>query len=81
MEQAPMPLDQTMPGHINPVQWQQAQSVARQTCARFFRDGGTPEDALDAFGLSADETASIDWSRAVDAIAQTLCMTPHRRAA
>jgi hypothetical protein len=81
MEQAPMPLDRTTPGHINPVQWQQAQGIARQTCARVFRDGGTPEDALDAFGLSADETASIDWSRAVDAIAQTLCMTPHRRAA
>jgi hypothetical protein len=76
-----MTLDRTIPDFVNPVQWQQAQGVARQTCARFFRDGGTPEDALEAFGLSADETAAIDWSRAVDAIAQTLCTTPQRRAA
>ena len=70
-----------IPDHVNPVQWQQAQGVARQTCARFFRDGGTPEDALKAFGLSITETAERDWSRAVDAIAQTLCAAPQRRAA
>lgn len=69
------------PDHVNPVQWQQAQGIARQTCARFFRDGGTPEDALSAFGLSAGETSALDWSRAVDAIAQTLCSAPVRRAA
>jgi hypothetical protein len=55
--------------------------VARQTCARFFRDGGTPEDALNAFGLSGDETVALDWSRAVDSIAQTLCSAPVRRVA
>jgi hypothetical protein len=69
------------PDHVNPVQWQQAQGVARQTCARFFRDGGTPEDALKAFGVSAGEITGLDWSRAVDAIAQTLCYAPQRRAA
>jgi hypothetical protein len=69
------------PDHVNPVQWQQAQGVARQTCARFFRDGGTPEDALNAFGLSGDETVALDWSRAVDSIAQTLCSAPVRRVA
>ncbi len=69
------------PDHVNPVQWQQAQGVARQTCARFFRDGGAPEDALKAFGLSAGEITGLDWSRAVDAIAQTLCSAPQRRAA
>jgi hypothetical protein len=71
----------SIPDHVNPVQWQQAQGVARQTCARFFRDGGTPEDALKAFGLSAGETSALDWSRAVDAIAQTLCSAPIRRVA
>lgn len=69
------------PVHVNPVQWQQAQGVARQTCARFFRDGGTPQDALQAFELSVGEFADLDWSRAVDAIAQTLCSAPQRRAA
>jgi hypothetical protein len=69
------------PDHVNPVQWQQAQGVARQTCARFFRDGGRPEDALKAFGLSDSELEGLDWSRAVDAIALTLCSAPQRRAA
>ena len=63
------------------IEWQQAQGVARQTCARFFRDGGTPEDAVKAFGLSIGEFAGLDWSRAVDAIARTLCSAPQRRAA
>ncbi len=69
------------PDHVNPVQWQHAQGIARQTCARFFRDGGTPEDALKAFGLSSGEGTGLDWSRAVDSIAQTLCSAPQRRAA
>jgi hypothetical protein len=69
------------PDHVNPVQWQQAQGVARQTCARFFRDGGTPEDALKAFGVSTCEVSGLDWDRAVDAIAQALCAAPQRRAA
>ncbi len=70
-----------IPDHINPIQWTQAQGVARQSCARFFRDGGTPADAMRAFGFG-DETASLtDWSKAVDSIAQTLCATPVRRAA
>jgi hypothetical protein len=69
------------PDHVNPVQWQHAQGIARQTCARFFRDGGTPADALKAFGLSAGEISDLDWSRAVDSIAQDLCSAPQRRAA
>ncbi len=43
------------PHHVNPLQWHQAVGVARQSCARFFRDGGTPADALGAFGVAADE--------------------------
>lgn len=70
-----------IPVHVNPVQWQQAQGVARQACARFFRDGGSATDALQAFGLDAAEVESADWSRAVDTIAQSLCVTPVRRAA
>ncbi len=67
--------------HVNPLQWHQAVGVARASCARFFRDGGAPADALHAFGLSADERGAHDWSRAVEAIAESLCAAPMRRAA
>ena len=65
--------------HINPLQWHQALGVARQSCARLFRDGGTPEDALRAFGLKP--SAADDWSHAVELIAEMLCAAPQRRAA
>ncbi len=55
--------------------------MARQSCARFFRDGGTPADALVAFGLAADEHIPGDWGKAVDAIAEVLCLAPAKRAA
>lgn len=68
------------PDHINPIQWDQALGVARQSCARIFRDGGTPADALDAFGLMrADGTC--DWSKAVTLIAEVICSQPARKAA
>lgn len=66
------------PQHINPVHWQQSLGVARQASARIFRDGGTPEDALRAFGLKAGQA---DWSKAVEAIAEALCTRPMRLAA
>jgi hypothetical protein len=65
--------------HVNPLQWHQAVGIARASCARFFRDGGAPADALLAFGL--DERGTQDWSRAVEAIAESLCAAPMRRAA
>jgi hypothetical protein len=68
------------PRHINPVQWQQAMGYARQACARIFRDGGTPADAVRAFGLTASNSAT-DWSLAVDRIAQSLCAPALRKAA
>lgn len=67
--------------HINPLQWHQALGVARASCARFFRDGGAPTDALRAFGLAADDRTAKDWSRAVEAIAEQLCAAPMKRAA
>ena len=63
------------PEHINPMQWNQAIGVARQGCARIFRDGGMPKDALTAFGIGGEDT-SLDWSRAVDMIARSLCTHP-----
>ena len=69
------------PHHVNPLQWHQAVGVARQSCARFFRDGGTPADALNAFGVSVDARLSGDWGKAVDTIAEILCALPSKRAA
>ena len=69
------------PHHITAVQWEHALSVARQACARIFRDGGAPSDALDAFGLGHDDDDRRDWSRAVELIAETICAQPSRRAA
>jgi hypothetical protein len=70
------------PQHVNPLQWHQAVGVARQSCARFFRDGGSPVDALAAFGVAADARAARgDWGKAVDAIAKVLCTPPAKRAA
>ena len=68
------------PRHINSVQWQQSVGYARLACARFFRDGRTPADALAAFGIATAETTS-DWSIAVDRIAHALCTLPLRKAA
>lgn len=73
------------PTHINPAQWQQALGFSRQTCAKIFRDGGTPEDALRAFGLpTQDEDPESDWGRVVTLIADALCVnsqSDHRQAA
>ncbi|MBA4172129.1 MAG: hypothetical protein C0511_05630 [Hyphomicrobium sp.] len=70
-----------IPDHINPLQWHQSLGIARQSCARVFRDGGTPAEALKAFGLSPADRADNDWSRAVETIAEYLCQQPLRRAA
>jgi hypothetical protein len=68
------------PDHINPLYWHQSIGVARQVCSRFFRDGGSPADALAAFGI-VPEAKATDWSRAVDAIAAHLCARPDKKAA
>ncbi len=64
------------PNHINSVQWTQAVGYSRQACARVFRDGGSPADALTAFGIDADGVLTAEWSRAVDLIATSLCKRP-----
>lgn len=67
--------------HINPHQMSYATGVARQTCARVFRDGGSPVDALEMFGL-AGSSDTTDWSTAVEMIAAALCSrSPVQRAA
>ncbi|MFM2421775.1 MAG: hypothetical protein RL291_305 [Pseudomonadota bacterium] len=68
------------PQHVNPVQWEQNVGYARTVCARIFRDGGTPADALKAFGLDAMD-AGQDWSATVDRIAAALATPAQRRRA
>jgi hypothetical protein len=63
----------SQPDHINPFQWNEAIGIARQVCARIFRDGGQPGDALKAFHLAAAGPANLDWARAVETIAFDLC--------
>ncbi len=69
------------PVYIDDLQWTQALAVARQNCASMFREGGVPADALAAFGLSRELCPAADWSRAVEAIAETLCQRRDQLAA
>lgn len=68
-----------IPEHLNPIQWHQAQAVSRQACARVFRDGGSPREALAAFGLASQP--DVSWEKAVDLVAAELCAHPIARAA
>jgi hypothetical protein len=61
------------PQHINPMQWTEALGFARVSCARIFRNGGAPADALKAFGLVTPVAANDDWGKVVETIAQSLC--------
>ncbi len=70
----------TTPHNVNPIQWQQNVGLARQACARIFRDGGTPHDALQAFQLpNADKT--VAWNTVVDRIAASLAAPQQLRKA
>ncbi|MEL6288168.1 MAG: hypothetical protein AAFQ42_08730 [Pseudomonadota bacterium] len=60
------------PTYITTPQWDNALGYSRIACARIFRQGGSPRDAIRSFGLrkrAADET----WNGAVERIAMALC--------
>ena len=69
----------SVPSHLNPMQWHQALAVSRQTCARVFRDGGTPANALSGFGISSRD--EVSWDKAVDMIAEEICAHAMAKAA
>ncbi len=73
---------QMSPEYVDQMQWHQSLGFARQACARVFRDGGTPADALRAFGFAskADQVGN-DWSKAVELIAECMCASPDKKAA
>ncbi len=61
------------PRPVNPLQWSEAIGLARHTCARVFRDGGSPSDAMRSFGLRARTVERADWDEAIRSIAQSIC--------
>jgi hypothetical protein len=65
------------PRHVRPQQWRQAIDVPRETCARFFRDGRSPADALRAHGIAPSEAAN--WAHAVNVIAEIHCAPAESR--
>jgi hypothetical protein len=65
------------PQHARPQQWRQALDVARDTSARFFRDGRLPADAVRAFGMAP--SGHVDWKHAVNAIAEVHYAPAERR--
>lgn len=73
---------QKSPEYVDSMQWHQTLGFARQVCARVFRDGGAPADALKAFGLAryADQ-AGGDWSKSVELIAEVMCSASQQQAA
>ena len=73
---------QMTPEYVDQMQWHQTLGFARQVCARVFRDGGAPADALKAFGLGSHvATVKDDWSKAVELIAEVMCAPVQRSAA
>ena len=70
------------PHDVQPAQYSEALLIARQSCARIFARGGTPSDALQAFGLGpCTEEAKDGWPRTVDRIAAAICAKAQKRAA
>jgi hypothetical protein len=59
------------PHDVRPRQWRQAADVAREACARFFKDGRSPADAMRAYGLAASGAA--DWTQAVNVLVELHC--------
>lgn len=69
------------PQDMNPLQWNEHLGLARQSCARVFRNGGSPADALAAYGLKPEHPGSkTDWPRAVERIALALHSVMRRAA-
>jgi hypothetical protein len=59
------------PRHVHPLRWRQAIDVARETCARFFRDGRSLADTMRAYGFAPSRAA--DWAQAINLIADLHC--------
>jgi hypothetical protein len=56
------------PRHVHPRRWHQAIAVARETCARYFLDGRSPADAMQAHGFIP--SGDVGWGQAVNLLAE-----------
>ena len=59
------------PQHVHPLRWRHAVDVSRETCARFFRDGRSPADAVRSCGLALP--GATTWAQAVNMLAELHC--------
>lgn len=62
----------TRPENINPQEWEQALTQARSICMRLFKKGGTPLDALKAYGIH-HICSHPNWGVAIETIAYANC--------
>jgi hypothetical protein len=58
---------------INPAQWTEAVGRAHHYCTAIDRRGGTPKDAVRAYGLFKLENEPADWDKAKQIIALAMC--------
>ena len=65
--------------NINPVQWDQAISLAADFCTAVSAKGGLPEDAVTAYGLQDTRLGDGEWDKAAQLIALTMCSPAHQR--
>ncbi len=65
--------------NINPVQWEQALSLASDFCSAVSAKGGRPEDAIQAYGLQDTPLGETEWDKAAQLIALTMCSPSHQR--
>jgi len=61
------------PANINHVEWELALSLGRSICADFFKKGGTPADALTAYGTAPRRGELANWKVAIETIAVAHC--------
>ncbi|MCF6199031.1 MAG: hypothetical protein L3J67_06460 [Hyphomicrobiaceae bacterium] len=63
---------------INPAQWTEAVGRAHNYCEAIDRRGGSPKDAVRAYGLFKLENDPSDWDKAELIIALAMCNTTGR---
>jgi hypothetical protein len=61
------------PENVTPTQWQAALSIASSVCDPIRKGGGTPDDALRAFGLHASGLGPDEWHKVHNWIATAAC--------
>ncbi len=63
---------------INPSAWTEAIDRAHNYCTAIDRRGGTPTDAVRAYGLFKLDSDPSDWDKAEQIIALAMCKPTNR---